>query len=95
MKTFSLRLKLTLMLLLLALMTWGVASLLAWHQTYKTINELFDTQQMVFAKRLSVLPSDLDFAGSSLAKTKKILRKNRGNQDDDALTFDIFRPQDE
>lgn len=75
MKTFSLRLKLTLMLLLLALMTWGVASLLAWHQTYKTINELFDTQQMVFAKRLSVLPSDLDFNDVSLAKTKKILRK--------------------
>ena len=95
MKTFSLRLKLTLMLLLLALMTWGVASLLAWHQTYKTINELFDTQQMVFAKRLSVLPSDLDFAGSSLAKTKKILRKNRGNQDDDALAFAIFSPQGE
>lgn len=95
MKTFSLRLKLTLMLLLLALMTWGVASLLAWHQTYKTINELFDTQQMVFAKRLSVLPSDLDFNDVSLAKTKKILRKNRGNQDDDALAFAIFTPQGE
>lgn len=81
------------MLLLLALMTWGVASLLAWHQTYKTINELFDTQQMVFAKRLSVLPSDLDFNDVSLAKTKKILRKNRGNQDDDALAFAIFTPQ--
>ncbi|MEK2483575.1 quorum sensing histidine kinase QseC [Providencia stuartii] len=95
MKTFSLRLKLTLMLLLLALMTWGVVSLLAWHQTYKTINELFDTQQMVFAKRLSVLPSDLDFNDVSLAKTKKILRKNRGNQDDDALAFAIFTPQGE
>ncbi|SQI42303.1 Sensor protein qseC [Providencia alcalifaciens] len=52
MKTFSLRLKLTLMLLLLAVMTWGIASSLAWYQTYKTINELFDTQQMVFAKTL-------------------------------------------
>lgn len=95
MKTFSLRLKLTLILLLLALMTWGIASLLAWHQTYKTINELFDTQQMVFAKRLSVLPSDLDFNNTSLAKTKKILRKNRGHQDDDALAFAIFTPQGE
>ncbi|EKT61570.1 quorum sensing histidine kinase QseC [Providencia sneebia] len=95
MKTFSLRLKLALMLLLLALMTWGAASLLAWHQTYKTINELFDTQQMVFAKRLSVLPSDLDFNGISLLKTKRTLRKNRGHQDDDALAFAIFTPQGE
>lgn len=95
MKTFSLRLKLTLMLLLLASMTWGIASLLAWHQTYKTINELFDTQQLVFAKRLSVLPSDLDFQDVSLRKTKRVLRKNRGHQDDDALAFAIFTPQGE
>lgn len=95
MKTFSLRLKLVVMLLLLALITWGAASLLAWHQTYKTINELFDTQQMVFAKRLSVLPSDLDLNSSSLPKTKLMLRKNRGNQDDEALAFAIFTPQGE
>ncbi|EJD6080449.1 quorum sensing histidine kinase QseC [Providencia alcalifaciens] len=90
MKTFSLRLKLTLMLLLLALVTWGIASSLAWYQTYKTINELFDTQQMAFAKRLSVLPSDLELSKPSLKKTKKLLRKNRGDQDDDALAFAIF-----
>ncbi|MGG4608275.1 quorum sensing histidine kinase QseC [Providencia sp. Me31A] len=93
MKTFSLRLKLTLMLLVLALLTWGVASSLAWYQTYKTINELFDTQQMAFAKRLSVLPSDLELIKPSLTKTKKLLRKNRGHQDDDALAFAIFTPQ--
>ncbi len=95
MKTFSLRLKLTLTLLLLALMTWGIASSLAWYQTYKTINELFDTQQMAFAKRLSVLPSDLELSSPSLAKTKKLLRKNRGSQDDDALAFAIFTPSGE
>ncbi|SUC37099.1 Sensor protein qseC [Providencia rustigianii] len=95
MKTFSLRLKLTLMLLLLSLMTWGIASSLAWYQTYKTINELFDTQQMVFAKRLSVLHSDLDSPETSLSKTKKLLRKNRGSQDDDALAFAIFNPSGE
>ncbi|MTC76840.1 quorum sensing histidine kinase QseC [Providencia sp. wls1916] len=95
MKTFSLRLKLTLMLLLLAVMTWGIASSLAWYQTYKTINELFDTQQMVFAKRLSVLPTDIDLPQASLSKTKKLLRKNRGSQDDDALAFAIFTPSGE
>ena len=90
MKTFSLRLKLTITLLLLALLTWGIASSLAWYQTYKTINELFDTQQMVFAKRLSVLPSDIELGQPSLTKTKQLLRKNRGRQDDDALAFAIF-----
>lgn len=70
MKTFSLRLKLTLMLLLLALLTWGIASSLAWYQSYKTINELFDTQQMAFAKRLSVLPSGFELSQPSLTKTK-------------------------
>ncbi len=92
MKTFSLRLKLTLMLLLLALLTWGIASSLAWYQSYKTINELFDTQQMAFAKRLSVLPSGFELSQPSLTKTKKLLRKNRGHQDDDALAFAIFTP---
>ncbi|WP_272573908.1 quorum sensing histidine kinase QseC [Providencia sp. PROV259] len=95
MKTFSLRLKLTLTLLFLALLTWGVASSLAWYQTYKTINELFDTQQMAFAKRLSVLPSDLELTKPSLTKTKKLLRKNRGSQDDDALAFAVFTPEGE
>ncbi|WP_374446908.1 quorum sensing histidine kinase QseC [Providencia sp.] len=90
MKTFSLRLKLTLTLLFLALLTWGIASSLAWYQTYNTINELFDTQQMAFAKRLSVLPSDLELTKPSLTKTKKLLRKNRGHQDDDALAFAVF-----
>ncbi|KGI83304.1 sensor protein QseC, partial [Exiguobacterium mexicanum] len=50
----------------------------------------FDTQQMAFAKRLSVLPSDLELSKPSLKKTKKLLRKNRGDQDDDALAFAIF-----
>lgn len=95
MKTFSLRLKLTLTLLFLALLTWGIASSLAWYQSYKTINELFDTQQMAFAKRLSVLPSDLALTKPSLTKTKKLLRKNRGHQDDDALAFAVFTSKGE
>ncbi len=68
---------------------WGSASLSAWYQTRETINELFDTQQMLLAKRLL----SLDFAtldNVSLPKTKRLLRHNRGDQDDDALAFAVF-----
>ena len=82
MKTYSLRLRLGGLLLLLTLLTWGVASVFAWMQTTKSINELFDTQQMAFAKRLSVLPSGLEFPPSAIQKTKKMLSGNRGKQDD-------------
>ncbi|MGL4278402.1 MAG: two-component system sensor histidine kinase QseC, partial [Morganella morganii] len=77
MKTYSLRLRLGGLLLLLTLLTWGVASMFAWMQTTKSINELFDTQQMAFAKRLSVLPSGLEFPPSAIQKTKKMLSANR------------------
>ncbi len=95
MKIFSLRLRLGCLLLLLSLITWGTASVFAWFQTTKSLNELFDTQQMGFAKRLSVLPSNLDLPPSIIKKTKKILSGNRGKQDDDALAFAIFTPQGE
>ena len=95
MKTYSLRLRLGGLLLLLTLLTWGVASMFAWMQTTKSINELFDTQQMAFAKRLSVLPSGLEFPPSAIQKTKKMLSANRGKQDDDAFAFAIFSPSGE
>ncbi len=90
MKVFSLRLKLGWIFIILSLVTWGMASLLAWHQTKETIDELFDTQQMVFAKRLSVIQADMAISPINLLRTKKMLRKNRGEQDDDALAFAIF-----
>jgi len=91
MKTFSLRFRLAFTLILLTVITWAVASSFAWFKTYKTINELFDTQQMVFAKRLSVLPIDLQLIHPPLERTKDLLKKkNRGHQDDDALAFAIF-----
>lgn len=86
----SLRVRLILLFGALALTAWCVASLLAWEQTRKHINELFDTQQMVFAKRLSVLELNGISAEHQLYATKKTVRENRGEQDDDALAFAIF-----
>ncbi|AWH87304.1 quorum sensing histidine kinase QseC [Limnobaculum parvum] len=96
MKTLSLRLRLILLFILLVTVTWSISSFLAWRQTSKNIDEMFDTQQMIFAKRLTVLqPAMAGNLSQQLPKTKKLLRHNRGSQDDDALAFAIFTPDGE
>lgn len=87
----SLRLRLILGFILLITITWICASLLALHQIRKNVDELFDTQQMLFAKRLTALNiSDLTVKTPQLPRSKKIVRHNRGDLDDDALAFAIF-----
>ncbi|MEQ9918085.1 quorum sensing histidine kinase QseC [Pectobacterium aroidearum] len=91
MNRLSLRLRLITGFTLLTLICWCVASLLSWYQTRHNINELFDTQQMLFAKRLATMnPDELRIQPVSLPKTKSLVHKNRGKQDDDALAFAIF-----
>ncbi|MBH2536039.1 quorum sensing histidine kinase QseC [Serratia bockelmannii] len=94
MKSLSLRLRLILIFSLLALLTWSTASVVAWVMSRNTINEVFDTQQMLFAKRLATANlGDLlaDESARSLPKTKKLVHHGkRGEQDDDALAFAIF-----
>jgi two-component system, OmpR family, sensor histidine kinase QseC len=85
----SLFLRLTVGFVLLIMLCWGTASLSAWHQTRETVNELFDTQQMLFAKRLLALdPTTLH--QTTLPKNNALLSHHRGKQDDDALAFAIF-----
>ncbi|WP_108652138.1 quorum sensing histidine kinase QseC [Dongshaea marina] len=87
----SLRVRLILGFTLLALLTWGAASLLAWYQARDTINEMFDTQQMLFAKRLVTLNlAQLDRGTKELPKTKRLVKHHRGDLDDDALAFAIY-----
>jgi len=93
-RNLSLRLRLILLFGMLALVTWLVASAVAWHQTRHNINEVFDTQQMLFAKRLAATGvGDILLQNHEvrLPETKKLVRKGeRGHTDDDALTFAIF-----
>lgn len=87
----SLRLRLMLGFVLLTLTGWGAASIGAWWQTRHNINMLFDTQQMLFAKRLATMnPEQLSHQPLSLPKTKKLLKHHRGEQEDDALAFAVF-----
>lgn len=89
MRSMSLFLRLGIGLVLILGICWSSASVSAWYQTRDTINELFDTQQMLLARRLVTL--DFSSLNSvSLPKTKKMLSHHRGKLDDDALAFAVF-----
>lgn len=84
----SLRVRLTLIFLILASLTWVVSSFVAWKQTIDNVDELFDTQLMLFAKRLSTLDLNEINAADRMARTPDKFK--HGHVDDDALTFAIF-----
>lgn len=86
----SLKLRLTLLFLLLSLTAWFAASLVAWHQTSDKLDKLFDTQQMLFAKRLLTMDLDEIRAPQRMREVPK--KAKHGHLDDDALAFAIFTP---
>lgn len=87
----SLRLRLIVGFIILTLVCWTAAALSAWFQTRHNINELFDTQQMLFARQLTMIdPQDLSTASTSLPNGHKLERKHRGELEDEALAFAIF-----
>ncbi|MTH46658.1 quorum sensing histidine kinase QseC [Intestinirhabdus alba] len=87
-RRLSLRLRLTLIFLFLAIVAWGASSFVAWKQTTDNVDELFDTQQMLFAKRLIALDINELTAPERMARTPKKLK--HGHIDDDVLTFAVY-----
>ena len=79
----SLKLRLTLLFLLLSLAAWFAASVVAWHQTTDKLDKLFDTQQMLFAKRLLTMDVDELRAPERMREVPK--KAKHGHLDDDAL----------
>lgn len=84
----SLRVRLTLIFLILAAIAWAASSFVAWKKTTDKVDELFDTQLMLFAKRLSTLDINELNATERMAHTPKKFK--HGHVDDDALTFAVY-----
>ena len=93
MKPKSLLFRLFLFLSLLLMGGWLAVALVSWQENSSYINEFYDTQQMLFAKRLASA-ADLEKLSTQPPKTKQLLKglkkKQRGEQEDDALAFAIF-----
>lgn len=86
----SLRIRLTLIFMILVLVTWLISSFVAWKQTTDNVDEMFDTQLMLFAKRLITLDLDELKASARIAHTPKKFK--HGHIDDDVLTFAAYTP---
>ena len=86
----SLRVRLTLIFTILVLVTWLISSFVAWKQTTDNVDEMFDTQLMLFAKRLVTLDLDELKASERFAQTPKKFK--HGHIDDDVLTFAVYTP---
>lgn len=84
----SLRLRLTLLFFLLSMIAWVCASVIAWQQTSKKLDKLFDTQQMLFARRLSAM--EFEDLQRSRPQAGEIQKVKHGQLDDDALAFAIY-----
>lgn len=91
----GIRLRLLLLLLLFTPLLWAGTLLVAWLQARHEVDELFDTQQLLFARQL--LASGVASARQErdLPRAKTLLKQQapknrRGDFDDDALSFAIW-----
>ena len=91
MRGWSLRLRLSLFFAALLFAVWSVTAFYCWWESREYIDEFFDTQQMLFAKRLAA--ARYTTAGSHLPDTRDMLHSrddDQGEQEDDALAFAVF-----
>lgn len=87
----SLRARLSVAFIILTIIAALCASTVAWNESRQSLNKLFDTQQLLFAKRLSILNFDtIPHENVQLPRSKNLLKKHRGKMDDDTLAFAIF-----
>ena len=89
---WSLRLRLSLFFAALLFAAWSVAAVCSWRAGTEHINTFFDTQQMLFAKRLAA--AGYASLTDHLPDTDALVAASgdEGEQEDDALAFAVFRP---
>ncbi|WP_018652805.1 ATP-binding protein [Actinobacillus capsulatus] len=88
--TRSLRYRLIVTLSGISFLIWVISIIIEWQVLHKEINELFDSQQILFAERL---------ASSNIAESSHPIQNKEDfyttNIDDDALAFAIFTDKGE
>ncbi len=91
MKSFSLRLRLIIALLIVSVGTWLAAAVSAWIESREYTDEFFDTYQLLLARQLSTAVWD-NINQTCQHQTDKIFDKleNDGEEDDEALGFAVF-----
>lgn len=91
----SLRFRLCVFFSLFLVAAWLLAAFFAWKECREYIDEFFDSQQMLFAKRLAT--SDFTNSIGKLPETKKLLlgahKGSFGKLEDEAIGFAVFTIQ--
>ena len=89
----SLRLRLGIFFAFFLVLAWLVAALFAWKEAREYIDEFFDTQQLLFAKRLATT-TDFGAYSGALPRNRELFpgvsRDLLGELEDDALAFAVF-----
>lgn len=92
MKSVSLRVRLIILFSMALIVTWLIASSVAFFQINNDLREVFDSQQLLFAKRLASpnLQALLDDKQPQILPKVKSKQLKKLKVDDDALAFAIF-----
>ncbi|WP_439241077.1 quorum sensing histidine kinase QseC [Lonepinella sp. BR2474] len=86
----SLRLRLISILSLTALIIWGISTAIAWFEVRKEVDELFDAQQVLLAKRLATSNLHQILLERQKRGGFRPFHKRKSHYDDDALAFAVF-----
>lgn len=94
MKKLSIKIRLLISFLLVAVSVWVCAATLSWVETRDQMDEFFDTYQILMARQLANQEwHNID--SSSQTKTDKMIDKlvNEGDEEDEAIGFAVFDKQ--
>ncbi|WP_439290714.1 quorum sensing histidine kinase QseC [Lonepinella koalarum] len=86
----SLRLRLISILSLTALIIWGISTSIAWFEARKEVDELFDAQQILLAKRLATSNLHQILMERQRRGGFRPFHRRKPRYDDDALAFAVF-----
>ena len=90
-KKFSLKVRLILSFLLVAVCVWTLAVFMSWKEVREETGEFFDTYQLLLARSFSVINWE-NVGAKTQKETNNLINNlaNEGDEDDDAIGFAVF-----